>query len=254
MLFVIATVALTSPALWQGASNIFENISYYFDPSAQRAFTYGERHFDSHDQKTYDVKRAEYFFNLAAAKDPSIQYLYHELARVSFLKGNYNRALSQIDFQISMQGDKTPNSYYVRGLIEGYMGFYDASIADYQVYLKSDPHNWAAINDYSWVLLKADRPKDAVVATDDGLKYFSDNPWLLNTNAIALYEIGDLERAREQARKALVAASGVSEKRWLTAYPGNDPRVAQEGISSFIEAARENMHTIDLALASSTIQ
>lgn len=256
-----ALAVLFALALWlawvsapQGVQNVFEDIAYRFDPSAARVFEYGERHFNSREGEAYDVDRAEYFFKLAAAKDPTIPYLYHELARVSFLKGDFTKALSQIDFQISTQGDTTPNSYYVRGLIEGYIGLYDASIRDYEHFLSFDRRNWAAINDYAWVLLKAGRARDAVVASAGGLSIFPDNAWLLNTNAIGLYELGYLEPARVQARKAALAASKVTEGEWLVAYPGNDPRVAAEGIAALQKSALQNMHTISLAIASSTVE
>ncbi len=238
----------------RGPRDIFEDITYRFDSSAARAFAYGERHFSSRGPEAYDVNRAEYFFEQAAAKDPTLPYVYHELARVDFLKGNFNSALAKIDFQISMHGDATPNSYYVRGLIEGYMGKYEDAIADYEHFLSFDRDNWAAINDYAWVLLKANRPRDAVVATAGGLALYPDNAWLLNTNAIGLYEIGLLEPARMQARKAVVAASKVTEAEWLVAYPGNDPAVAAEGIAALQKSALQNMHSIALALASSAVQ
>lgn len=254
-------VTLFALGLWlawmsapQSVQNVFEDIAYRLDPSAERAFEYGEKHFSSRDRENYDVARAERFFNLAAAKDPTIPYLYHELARIAFLKGDFATALVLIDRQIEAQEDKTPNSYYVRGLVEGYMGRYDAAIADYRHFLYFAPRNWAAINDYAWVLLKANWPREAVVASAGGLAMYPDNAWLLNTNAIALYELGFLEPARAQARKALLASSKVSERDWLIAYPGNDPRVAGEGIAALQKSALQNMHTISLALASSTVE
>lgn len=252
-LFTLAMVFVwgTVPQSWR---NVFEDVAYYGNPTAARAFQYGERHFSSSEGNTYDVNRAKYFFDLAVAKDPTTPYLHHELARISFLRGDFSTALAHINKEIEMYKDEHANSYYVRGLIEGYVGAYDAAIADYAVYLKSDPHNWAAINDYAWVLLKAGKAREAEAATADGLAYFPDNPWLLNSNAIALYEIGELDRAREQARKAFTEASKISEEEWLNAYPGNDPRAAREGVSAFVDATRSNMHTIILASASSTLQ
>lgn len=253
-LLLILTLSLAVFFAWGPIVRTYEDIVFALGPSAERAFAYGERHFSSSDQAEYDVNRAEYFFEQAAAKDPTIPYLYHELGRISFLKGNFSKALSQIDLQISLHGNEAQNSYYVRGLIEGYMGSYEASIADYEHFLRYYPDNWAAINDYAWVLLKADRPRDAVVASAGGLALFPNNAWLLNTNAIGLYELGLYESARDQTRKAAIAASKVTEAEWLTAYPGNDPAVAQEGIAAFQEAALRNMHSISLALASSTVQ
>jgi tetratricopeptide (TPR) repeat protein len=231
-----------------------EDILYAVDPSAERAFQYGSRHFSSKEPAQYDIDRAEYFFNLAAVKDPTILYLYHQLARISFLRGDFTGAMTQINYQISTHGDATPNSYYIRGLIEGYMGDYENSARDYEYFLRFDPRNWAALNDYAWVLLKAERFHDAAVATARGLIDFPDNPWLLNSHAIALFELHQYEDALLYARKASAAVATLSEAEWLHAYPGNDPKIGDDGLATFKKAVADNMHTIELAIASGTVQ
>lgn len=232
----------------------YEDISYSLFPSPERAYVYGNRHLDASNPREYNVNRAYYFLELAALQDASLPYLYHQLARISFLRGNYQIALAQINFQISLHGDSEPNAYYVRALIEGFEGNYSNAIVDYQHFLQFDPHDWAGINDYAWVLLKANRPQDAAVITQQGLSYFPDNAWLLNTNAIALYETGDIKDASTQAARAVEAGEKLTVTDWLHAYPGNDPQVASQGLATFQQAAQNNMHTIALALASSTVQ
>lgn len=225
----------------------YEDLRFRLDPTPAHSFVYGEKHFDASDSSQYDLDRAEYFFNKAAA-DPALPYVYHQLARVSFLKGDFTKALAQINLQISLHGTSTPSSYYVRGLIEGFMGRYDASERDYAIYIKTDPTNWAATNDYAWVLLKADRPKDALTAIDKILPLWPESPWLLNSKATALFELGRLREAREAAMAASRAVIKISERDWMQAYPGNDPLIAAEGIQAFQKAVLENMHTISLAL------
>lgn len=232
----------------------YEEVAFAVHPTAALAFEYGERHLDATDPAEYDIILAQMYFKKAAALDPTYPYVYHELARISFLRGDYALALAQIDFQISLHGDSEPNSYYVRGLIEGYMGDYTDAAADYAHYITFDPHDWAAMNDYAWILLKAQQYDLAADVSGRGLQLFPKNPWLLNTNAIALYELGDLQQASIEAKAAIQASDTVTTEEWLRAYPGNDPSAAPEGIASLQEAASENMHTIDMALASSTIQ
>jgi tetratricopeptide (TPR) repeat protein len=251
---VLAILILAMPRAEAAIENARENIAYGISPTPARAFAYGETHFNASDPADYNINRAQYFFNLAAAKDPSLPYLFHELARISFLRGHFTQAIAQINFQISMHGDSEPNSYYVRGLIEGYMGNYVAAVSDYQHFLQFDPNDWAAINDYAWVLLKDGRAHDAEVATESALTTFPNNPWLLNTNATALFEMGNLKQAQIRAEAAVKAGATITQKQWLTAYPGNDPMVAAEGIATFQNAAIANMHTIALAIASSTVQ
>lgn len=221
--------------------------------SAERAYRNGDTHFGS-GGALYDLEQASAYYKQALLLDPEQPYVYHQLARIAFLKGNFDEALSLIERQISMHGDKLPNSYYIRALIEGFSGDYDASARDYERYLSFDPTNWAAINDYAWVLLKAGRAREAVVATAGGLSYFPDNAWLLNTNATALYEMGLIEPARGQISKALVAAAKISEADWLLAYPGNDPKVAAQGVAAFQSATIKNMHSIGRAMTDDTVQ
>ena len=232
----------------------YEIVSLRFSPSAGRAFGYGVEHFSASNGAAYDVNLAQYFFLRARALDPNYPYVNHELARISFLRGELDAALTDIDLQISEHGDSEPNAYYVRGLIEGYKGDYPAAVADYAHFLTFDPHNWAAINDYAWVLLKAQDYDTARAVTSSGLQYFPDNAWLLNSYATALFETGDLQGALSVAKRAQVAAGKVTMAEWLQAYPGNDPGVAAQGVAALQNATADNIHNIELKLASSTVQ
>src|SRR3989344_3690178 len=178
VLFIIMTQ--TSAAL--SAQVVGEKIMMKIFPSGERAFEYGDRHLDGQDPSQYDVEAAENFFKQAVKLDPELLYVHHQLARIAFLKGDFVTALFQINLQIQKHADETPNSYYVRGLIEGYMGDYGAAAKDYEEFLKVDPRNWAAVNDLAWVLLEDNRPQEAADATEEGLKYFPENPWLLKSS------------------------------------------------------------------------
>jgi tetratricopeptide (TPR) repeat protein len=224
--------------------NIYEDISFSIAPSGEKAFAYGEAHFNAKDPAEYDIDRASRFFQAAVRLDPTLPYVHHEIARIYFLHGDFGNAMQQIDIQIQQEGDRTANSYYIRGLIEGYMGAYADSANDYEHFLKSDPYNWAALNDYSWVLLKGGRIQDAFFATSKGLERFPANPWLLNSNAIALYEMGYIKDAKTQAAQALKGSENVTVADWLHAYPGNDPKIAQAGVEAFKKATAANMHSI----------
>ncbi|MBI5470080.1 tetratricopeptide repeat protein [Candidatus Kaiserbacteria bacterium] len=247
----IIGVALLWSAFPRTVPYAYEDVRYRLDPTPARAFAYGERHFNATDPAHYDLVRAENFFEKAAI-DLSLPYVNHELARISFLKGDFAKALAQIDLQISLHGTTTPNSYYVRGLIEGFMGRYADAVKDYKTYIEADPTNWAATNDLAWVLLKDKRPAEALVAIDKVLPLWPHSAWLLNSRATALFELGRLKEANAAARAATEAIKNVTEADWLQAYPGNDPLIAQQGIAAFKKAVEENMHTISLALEKST--
>ena len=233
--------------------NIYEDISDTVAPDAERAFLFGEKRFSSRAED-YDITRAERFFVSAMIRNSDLPLVRHELARVYFLKGDFPKALGFINAQVALHGDEFPNTYYVRGLIEGYMGDYDAAVSDYRTFLRSEPRNWAAINDYAWVLLKAERAEDALHATVGGLADFPDNPWLLNTNAIALFELGFREAAHAQAYRALLASVRLTPEEWLVAYPGNDPAIASQGIAAFQSAIIANIHSTRGTGTAGTVQ
>ena len=230
---------------WQ---KTYERIMLALYPSAERAFQYGDRHFNALEPKEYDVAWAESLFDRAYALNPKLLHLQHERARIAFLKGDFAIALARIDAELALQTTPSPDSYYIRGLIEGFAGEYDRAIVDYETYLRSDSKNWAAINDYAWVLLKANRPMDALIALDWGLIYFPQNPWLLNSKATALFELERLDRALVSAHDAAKWVDHVTEEQWLRAYPGNDPLIAEMGIAEFKSAVLDNMHSIELAI------
>src|SRR6185436_2473306 len=75
--------------------NFTENVLYALDPTPERAYTYGEGHFSATKAKTYELDRAEYFFDEVLKKDVSHPYLFHELARISFLRGRFDEALER---------------------------------------------------------------------------------------------------------------------------------------------------------------
>ncbi len=217
--------------------------------NAALAYEYGNQHFSSKNPAVYDIDRAEYFFNEAYRLDPTLPYVRHQLARVAFLRGDFETALSLINSEIALKdtGPDSQSSYYIRALINAYRGDYAASGEDYKKFLETHPTNWAAINDYAWVLLQDGRARKAVDVSLKGLRYHPKNPWLLNTNAIALHEIGLTDAAQEQVKKATQAMLITTEQDWLTAYPGNDPRIAEEGLLSFKDSVRKNMHTMTVA-------
>ena len=220
----------------------------HLSQDASVAYDYGNQRFSAIDKEWYDVEAAEYYFRLAEERDPRLPYVNHQLARIEFLRGDFIDGLVLINRELEVNPDPSPSTYYIRGLIEGFAGLYDMAARDYETYLRADPTNWAAINDYAWVLLKAGRSMDALHATARGLSFFPDNPWLLNSNAIALYEEGFLAEAQEQARRALALTLKLTEEDWLLAYPGNDPRVAREGLDALGDSIRANMLAIREAL------
>lgn len=221
-----------------------EDLLLYINPTAERAYSYGLRHFEAVTPEEYDVNRAEYFFRKAEEIDPKYPMVHYQLARIAFLSSYFHTALDLVQVEFSINKNPPSKVYYVRALIEGYMGNYPAAESDYQAYFKLEPANWAAINDYSWVLLKDNLPADAHEALAFGLKEWPQNAWLLVNDATALYEMGHYAEAAEVAKKAIPAVKALTPAVWLIAYPGNDPLIAQTGLDNFKQSSQENLRKI----------
>jgi len=231
----------------------YETAAFAIAPSAERAYAYGERHFDALQPSFYNMERAEYFFREALARNSAMSFVRHELARIAFLRGDFSQALSLIDAEIAA-GPASPSSYYVRGLILGFMGRYDEAAESFETFLRYSPTNWGGVNDYAWVLLKAGRPAEALSAVEEVLPYWPENPWLLNSAAVAANDLGEYEKARMYAQRAVERVQTLTEEEWLKAYPGNDPRIAADGVNAFKEAVRATMHTILVASSQEALQ
>jgi len=226
--------------------NTWEDVAYTIVSSAERAYQYGSRHFDAvAHTDLYDIDRAEYFYGEVMKLDPAHKYVRHQRARIAFLEGQFPAALALINAQIELFGTTTPSSHYVRGLVLGFMERYKEAASSFETYLEHYPNNWAAVNDYAWVLLKDGRSEDALAILEQLLNKKQENAWLLNSAAITAYEVGDLQKAREYIQRAHVLVQGVTRDMWLIAYPGNDPRVAEEGIAALRTSVEDNMHAID---------
>lgn len=235
---LILIIAILHPRTFVRAEeNFFDTI----DPSAKRALQYGDRHFDAPNPQQYDLVRAEFFYHEALARDPMLPYVHHQLARIAFLKGDFGLAMAHINKELALSDTPSPASYYIRALIRGYLKDYVGAAEDYETYFKITPANWAGINDYSWVLLKADAPQLARSALEWGLKQWPDNPWLLTNYATALYELRRFEEAETAAIAAERAVARVTTNDWLMAYPGNDPLMAPAGLAAFKKAAADNV-------------
>lgn len=83
--------------------------------------------------------------------------------------------------------------------------------------------------------------KKAQKITRDALQIFPDNPWLLNSYAIASYELHDFNAARQALVKANVTVQSVSSEQWSKAYPGNDPITARDGVATLKQSINENL-------------
>lgn len=231
----------------------YEDVSFARHPSSQYAFELGNKHFNADGAPShYDIKRAQLFYQKSLELDANHPMALQQLARTSFVRGNLNGALIQINMQLEKHPDSGPSVYYIRALIYGFQEKYEEAERDYRHYIVMAPDGWYAYNDLAWVLLKQNRPADALTEIDNGLALAMDNAWMLTTRATVLFELGRYREARDTAVRAAAAADKVTPEEWVAMYKGNDPASISGGIAQMQRANRDNLEKINAAIASSS--
>lgn len=200
--------------------------------------------------KAYNLEKAAFYYERALKRDSTVADAWHQLARIDFLKGDFTAALEKINRQIELHGKSLMSSYYIRGLIYGYTKEYIKAEQDFKTFLTWDPKNWAALNDLAWIYFVQGKFKEAEETAARGLLVDPDNPWLLTMRGMSRFNMGgqsqeplhDLVRARDEMAR-------LSERDWIRAYPGNDPRIASAGLTSMRRAIEDNLILVNKQIA-----
>ncbi|MCW9054900.1 MAG: tetratricopeptide repeat protein [Candidatus Pacebacteria bacterium] len=209
--------------------------------SATQTLEIGNYYFNVGGEGVYDLERAEFYFEKALEIDPEVPDAWHQLARIDFLRGHFVGALYKINKQIEVHGDGLMSSYYIRGLILGYMGRYDEAEKDFLTFLAWDPENWAIYNDLSWVYFSEGQYGRSAEYARKGVELHPNNPWLLNMFGMSLVNLGQREEGHVVLHEAYDRAQELTESDWHKAYPGNDPRVAREGLQNILDTISRNL-------------
>ncbi|MBI2108958.1 MAG: hypothetical protein HYT93_02125 [Parcubacteria group bacterium] len=202
----------------------------------------GNYYFNVGGSGKYDLDRAAEYFNKALGVDPNVSDAWHQLARIDFLRGDFDGALEKINTQIELHGDSLMSSYYIRGLIYGYTKEYEKAEKNFLKFFEWDRNNWAVYNDLAWIYFQQGNYEKTRQTAEGGLAHFPNNPWLLNMTALAHMNLGNNEKAKIYFQKALFWAETLTESDWHRAYPGNDPNVAGQGVYEMKEAIRFNIN------------
>lgn len=216
-------------------------------PVANGLVSAGDRFFGP--EGTYSLPGAFVGYRAALFLDPDSLTARHQLARIHFLRGQFDRALSLIDEQIRIHGHSFMASYYIRGLIHGYRKAFPEAERDFREFLTWDPENWAALNDLAWIYFAQGKFAEAKETAARGLAIVPENPWLLTMHAMSTFNLGEAGAAADELRRAKAHAADLREEDWIRAYPGNDPRIASAGLASLRGAIEENIVRVNRELA-----
>ncbi|MDO8408289.1 MAG: tetratricopeptide repeat protein [bacterium] len=195
----------------------------------------------------YNIPKARTYFEKAVALDDRVAVSHFQLGRIAFIAGDFKVALAEADKEIAVEPDFM-RTYYLRGLIHAYANDLDASISDFKTFLAWKPESWAAHNDLAWVFFRRGDFSDAERYAREGLSYAPSNPWLENTLGTALLNLGKYEEAQKHLLEAKRGFETMHPQDWGAAYPGNDPRVYEEGLQASRKSVADNLLIVDKKL------
>lgn len=224
---------------------LFPQTTIVLSGDADFAVEIGNYYFNGLHNGVYDLEKAEKYFKVALAIDPEVKNAWFQLSRIDFLRGDFYLALWKINKQIEIHGDSKDNVYYIRGLIYGYDRQFEKAEKDFITFLKYREKSWAGYNDLAWIYFQQGKYEKAEEAARDGLVYHPTNMWLLTMRGVSLLNLGRKEEARGELEEALTGAKKLTEEDWHMAYPGNDPRIAKQGLSEMVKAIEHNIALVD---------
>jgi len=180
----------------------------------------------------YNLDKAAKYYKVAGFVDRKASYPHYQLARVLFVKGEHQDALSEIDKALSLNPENK-RAFYVRGLIDGYAGNFKAAVDDFQKFIAFAPKEWAGHNDLAWAYFQDGDFQNAADAARKGLEVKPGNPWLLNGLGVSLEALGKNDEAKAVLDEAAQIAQNLTPKDWKKAYPGNDAESAPWDLARF---------------------
>ena len=208
-------------------------------------FTIGENFFGN--GRTYNLVRAEKAYSKAIELRQDFLEAHYQLGRVYFVQGRFYSALIETETVLRINPE-FKKAYYMHGLISGYTNNYDQAIWGFSEFIKRDAFNWAGYNDLAWIYFrKGDYEKTRDIAKE-GLKQAETNPWLHNIYGTALLNLGETQAAKEAFLVAIDETEKLTPQQWGGSYPGNDPRVYEQGLSEMKAAIQHNLMTVDKKL------
>lgn len=196
--------------------------------------------------KAYDLAMAERAYRKAVAIGPGILWGHYQLARIHFMRREYEDALKEIALELEHNPENL-RSLYIRGLIYAFrnqLGDLGRAEDDFRRFTQWTPKEWAGYNDLAWALSKSGKYGEAKAAIQLALREVPEagaNPWLWNSLGAAELNLGNYPRATFALKRAQELLEGLSETSWRQAYPGNNTADAKLGIAAFREAITENL-------------
>ncbi|MDP3785184.1 MAG: tetratricopeptide repeat protein [bacterium] len=191
----------------------------------------------------YDLERAERAFERAVGIEPGILWGHYQLARIYFIKEEFEKALEEINLELEFNPENL-RSLYVRGLIYGYGGELEKAEEDFRNFTRWAPKEWAGYNDLAWILAvreKYEEAREVILRSFEEVPGARENPWLFNSLGVAELNLKEHPEAEKSFKKARELSGKLSENDWRLAYPGNNPDSFEFQLKAFQEAIETNL-------------
>ncbi len=196
--------------------------------------------------KLYNTTLAQFFFKNSAYPffGKAEPYAHYQLSRTYFIQGKLEASLLEANKELELFPENK-RTHYILGLTYGYMNQEDKAIEEFGKFIEWKPDTWAARNDKAWLEFRVG-DIDAALATIEPVAHLKGNPWVQNTYGVLLMNKLRYPEARAAFENAQSVANKMSEKNWGMAYPGNDPRIYNTGLSAMKLSIANNIRLIDL--------
>lgn len=111
-------------------------------------------------------------------------------------------------------------------------------------YIKARPETWAGRNDKAWLQFRIGDIDGAITTLEPVVNNFKYTPWVQNTYCALLIAKKRYKDAKEPCNDAKIAVDKMTDKDWGHAYPGNDPRIYNDGLEAMKLSINQNLELI----------
>lgn len=195
----------------------------------------------------YNLDKAERAFEVALGIDPNVSGVHYQLGRINFIRGDFGKAIYELGREMELHPEYL-RPLYVRGLVYGYQdlsGDLERAEEDFAAFVEWAPEEWAGYNDLAWIQTKLEKFDDARATVERAFKNVewvrAGNPWLWSTLGVAELNLRNYGKARDAFLNARRYARDVDAAYFLSAYPGNDSRNAEEIYSQYLATLSFNL-------------
>ena len=195
----------------------------------------------------YNLNLAQRFYIMAAypmvGKAPL--FAHYQLSRTYFIQGNLLDALDEALNELILypENDRT---YYIIGLTYGYMNREHEAIGAFTKFIKKNPSSWAARNDKAWLQFRIGDITGGLETIEPVSTLV--NPWVQNTYGTLLMNAGRPKEAEQAFLRASEIIGKYSNESWGNAYPGNDPRIYDNGLASMQQSITSNLQLLQASV------